>query len=174
MRQRCQWGRFPVSNVVKSLGLMWGWGWGWRRLLQGAAGGGGAGGAALPGDWQGAGGFYRCFTSFFFPLKPCQLPAPHHTCESHQFFPPPFPWKGPRPPTCAPLQLRHTVKSSGERVRSLGDPLLPYGGTQLGTSFPSPPPPFSYPLFSVRRHAPCHPGGQRGGGHVFGMGGLAV
>lgn len=68
MRQRHQWGRCPVSNMVKSLGVMLGVGLGMAKAPAGCCGGGG-GGTALPGAQQGAGGFYRCFTSLFCTIK---------------------------------------------------------------------------------------------------------
>lgn len=141
MRQIRQWGRFPVSNMVKSLGVM--------RVAKAPAGcctGWGSWRDSSPRCSASSRGVLDVSFPFFSPLNPASslLPITHVKATSFSLHHP-LGWDE-EPSTCAPLQLCHAVKSLGERVRFLGDPLLPQGVHSWEHHSPHHPPHFHIPF----------------------------
>lgn len=145
-----------------------GWGWGWRRLLQGAVEG------EVEGQLSQARGrrvlsvLHPLLFLFFFPLKPCQLPVPHRTCEATSS---PLHLGGDQdlPPTIFQAHSTPPASPHGRELRGaspvLGGPPFAIREYTARSIIPLTTPPFSYPLFSVPSRS--------GGGHVFGVGGFS-
>lgn len=138
--------------MVKSLGVMLGRGWGWRRLLQGA----------VEGRWRNSSprcsargrGVLLVFQFLFFvPLKPHQLPAPHRTCESHQFPHPPPHRRGPRytpPRSVHPSSFATWSRAQGSESSPWVTPFCHEGVHSLEHHSPHHPPVFISPFLGAR------------------------